>query len=94
MPRSRGRSGRPWQRATRAQRTLGLPCWLCHQPIDYTLPDNHDDAFSADHEIPVSHLPAGHPLLTDPGNLRSAHRRCNSERGASGQPTRLRSRAW
>ena len=62
-----------------------VPCWLCAQPIDYTIPwrDPHtgqvnDDAFELDHLYPRS----THPELSeDYGNFRASHRSCNRERG-------------
>ena len=54
------------------------PCWLCGQPIDYTAPPEHPDAFEYDHYHPVS----THPQLTeDPANARAAHSSCNRSRG-------------
>lgn len=55
-----------------------LPCWLDGQPIDYSLPPEHPDAWSLDHAIPISKNLA---LATDPNNFRSAHLACNKRRG-------------
>jgi 5-methylcytosine-specific restriction endonuclease McrA len=44
-------------------------CWLCGRP----------GADTADHVVPLAK--GGHPY--DVGNLRAAHRRCNSSRQAS-----------
>lgn len=74
---SNPRNGRPYRRLVAAQRALGLPCWLCGHDIDPTLPGRHRDAFTLDHEQPLS---KGGSLL-DPANARTAHRRCNSARG-------------
>ena len=50
-----------------------VPCWLCAQPIDYTIP-----WFELDHLYPRS----THPELSeDYGNFRASHRSCNRERG-------------
>jgi 5-methylcytosine-specific restriction endonuclease McrA len=69
------------------------PCWLCGQPIDYTLPHDHDDAFSLDHRFPVSTHPQ---YAEDPAAFEASHSRCNKSRGARAQPLHLgaRSRNW
>lgn len=50
-------------------------CWLCHEPIDLTLPGTHPDGWTADHYVPTSRH--GSNALT---NLRPAHQRCNNAR--------------
>ena len=73
------------RKALRARyRSLGLPCALCGQPIDYSLPAGHPDSFELDEIIPISKIP---PELrakaaVDPKNTQPAHRRCNARRGA------------
>jgi 5-methylcytosine-specific restriction endonuclease McrA len=69
------------------------PCWLCGQPIDYTLPSDHDWAFSVDHIKPWSTHPE---LREDPGNLAAAHSLCNKRRGNKPPPLGLGllSRNW
>ena len=63
----------------KAQRAKGLPCWICGQPINYQAEDpNADDAFSFDHYWPWQTHPG---LREDPGNARSAHQKCNKQRG-------------
>ena len=58
------------RKALRARfKSLGLPCAICGQPIDYSLPACHPDSFELDEIIPISRI--------DP-----AHRRCNARRGA------------
>ena len=61
--------------------------------IDYTLPAHHPHSFTVDHVIPVSVDRAG---AEDPGNLRTAHRSCNSSRGNGAPPAGLGepSRRW
>lgn len=54
------------------------PCWLCGQPIDYTLPMEHPEAFQVDHAYPVDHRPE---LAEDPANFRPSHKHCNLRRG-------------
>ncbi|MDI3330144.1 MAG: HNH endonuclease [Micrococcus sp.] len=80
----------------RAQRG---PCWLCGQPIDYSLPrkDEHgndnEESFSVDHVVPWT---KDETLREDPGNLRPAHLGCNKRRGNRAAPAGLgmRSRDW
>lgn len=65
---------------------LGLPCWLCGHPIDYSLTTyidpkdgrekRHPWSFELDEVIPVSK--GGDPL--DIRNVRPAHRICNQKR--------------
>ncbi|MGW0821818.1 HNH endonuclease [Streptomyces sp. NPDC002845] len=75
------RNGRPYRRLCKDQRALGLPCWICGHDIDYNLTGYAAQrsawAFTLDHAQPLSR---GGNLL-DPANARSAHRRCNSQRG-------------
>ena len=76
----------------RRVKTQGLPCWLCGQPIDLDLPWTHARSFTADHVQPLSH---GGKVL---GELRPAHRSCNSSRGAkrttANVPPPRTTRAW
>lgn len=92
MPRSKGRTGRPWRRACDRIRRLRLPCHLCGQPIQYDTPHKPDCTgprcpgcnpwgFTVDHIDAVSTLPDNDPRLRDPHYLRPAHRTCNSSRG-------------
>lgn len=91
------RNGRPYRRLCAKQRALLLPCWWCGEPIRYDLTgpiaQRHRDAFTLDHAVPLS---LGGDLV-DPANARSAHRRCNSQRGnrtdTRRQPVRA-SRRW
>lgn len=74
-----GYDDRTYRKRTHALRAhvkrTGEPCWLCGQPIDLTLPYTHKMSFTADH---VDALGNGGRLL---GDLRPAHRSCNSSRG-------------
>ena len=59
-----------------------LPCWLCHQPIDYSLRYKRgkpipDGAFEADHYKTWAKHPA---LRMDRANLRPSHHGCNRNR--------------
>ncbi|WP_311777830.1 HNH endonuclease [Trueperella abortisuis] len=58
----------------KSQRT-NAPCWICGQPIDYTADWRSRWSFTADHVIPIAK--GGNPR----GELRPAHRSCNSRRG-------------
>jgi len=68
----------------------GEPCWICGQPIDYTLKFPHPQSWSLDHAIPIKHNPR---LMLEPNNFRSAHLHCNNNRGTDtpaadlGQPS-------
>lgn len=78
-----GRSTYAYRQLVDQVRSLGLPCWICGWPIDYSITgaDNrrHRDGFTLDHVLPVSQHP---DLLLDPANARAAHRKCNSMKGA------------
>lgn len=86
MPRSKGRTGRPWRRIRAQVLAESTTCWIC----------GHDGSDTVDHVIPLSR--GGDPL--DPANLRPAHgvkgcptckRRCNQSRGT--RPTFLAPKA-
>lgn len=53
----------------------GLECWLCHRPVDIAARWNAAVAPTADHVIPLARGGSD-----DLGNLRLAHRSCNSRR--------------
>ena len=53
-------------------------CWLCFTPINYSLPANHPESFSADHAKTVKDFPE---LAMDVLNLRPSHLICNQRRG-------------
>ena len=52
-------------------------CWLCHLPVDKTLPPYLPGSPEVDEVIPVSK--GGSPY--DRSNCRLSHRRCNRQRG-------------
>lgn len=65
------------------------PCWVCGEPIDYSLDYRAALAFTADHVAPIA---AGGPIL---GDLKPAHRGCNARRGDGTRAARLKTtRAW
>lgn len=88
-----GRKGSRWRRLHANQKAKRLGCWLCQQPIDYTLTWPDPGSFSVDHRKPLNTHPH---LAEDPGNLESAHLGCNSARGQSDPKPSLgsTSRAW
>lgn len=55
-----------------------LPCWLCGQPIDYSLPKEDPMHYQYDHAFPRSTHP---DLEFDPMNGRPSHAKCNKSRG-------------
>ncbi len=60
----------------------GLPCHLCGQPIDYSLPAGHPWSFEMDELVPVSRLPMEQrkAAACDPSNVAPAHRCCNQRK--------------
>jgi 5-methylcytosine-specific restriction endonuclease McrA len=86
--------GRPAERARRRQRAKGLPCCICGQPIDYTLPPEHPMSFTLEHKTAQKYAP---DLAFAASNHDSAHRSCNSKKGTTnGEHLRplLASRSW
>lgn len=57
---------------------LHAECWLCFEPINYSLPSGHPESFSADHAKTVADYPE---LAMDWLNLRPSHLVCNQQRG-------------
>lgn len=87
------RGGRPYRRLHARLRREVSVCHICGLPIDPSLRAPHPLSFSLDHIVPVSMGGA----LTDPDNVRPAHRICNMQRGTGrGRPTSGgdRSGAW
>ncbi|GAA1323073.1 HNH endonuclease [Leucobacter albus] len=70
----RGLDDHTYRKRTAALKAKRHDCWLCGDPIDYTLPWKHKMAFTADHIQPRSK--GGHIY----GEIRAAHRSCNSSR--------------
>ncbi len=58
-------------------KAMGLPCALCGQPIDYSLPALDPWSYELDEIVPVS---LGGSEL-DPDNVQPAHRICNQRKG-------------
>jgi len=98
-------------RSTEAHRRLAAQvraeesiCWLCHQPIDRTLPHRNPAtgrinprSWSLDHVVPIDSEPQ---LALVRANCRAAHLGCNSARGKRPpkrpRPTQqlITTRAW
>ena len=65
-------------RARARLRRAGAPCWICGEPIDYTLVRPDPMSFVLEHVKPVDKFPE---LAHDPNNQRSAHYVCNARKG-------------
>lgn len=98
MPRSKGRTGRPWLRLRTRILAQRRPCWLCGRDIDPDLPWRDPDtgrvnpwAGVIDHIRSLSN--GGDPR--DPANLAAAHAWCNNSRGNRDEaPVLVTSRRW
>ena len=82
MAERKRRGGKRWldtrARAFRRDRAAAAPCWICGQPIDYSLGiSTTRDAWEADHYLDVDRHPE---LEYDLGNIRPSHMRCNRSR--------------
>lgn len=76
MPRSKGRTGRPWVRHRQALLDSdATTCAWCGQHVDKTLPGTHRWGPTADHITPL--MLGGDPY----GPLQLMHNRCNTIRG-------------
>lgn len=96
-PNPRTKNGAARRKVLRYWRAQGLPCHLCHMPIDYSLPAGDPMSFEVDELVPVSL--GGSPYAIE--NTAPAHRICNEKRGnkpvgarpVTGVPVRT-SRRW
>lgn len=59
-------------------------CWICDQPIDYSLKHGDPWAFELDHALPVETHPE---LALDPSNFKPSHSRCNKRRALAEGPS-------
>lgn len=75
MPSKTRYNDRKYIARAKALRKKRLPCWICHRDIDYDADWRDSMSFTADHIKPMAH---GGNLY---GELRPAHRGCNSRRG-------------
>ena len=72
------RRGRPRRRIVAQVFREETICWLCGQPVDFTLNrQTHPMGATVDEDPPISK--GGNPL--DRAHCHLAHRRCNSSRG-------------
>jgi 5-methylcytosine-specific restriction endonuclease McrA len=69
-------------------KALGLPCWLCGQPIDYTARKATPWSYVLDEIVP--RWRGGDP--EDRANVAPAHWRCNARRGQQVTAAKLRTR--
>ena len=80
-----------WDRDRKARAV----CWICGQPIDYTIaPSSADTSWEPDHVQPVAKRP---DLELDLNNIKPSHRACNRARGdgTNGENTiGQQSRVW
>ena len=68
-------------------KAMQLPCALCGQPLDYSLPYMHPLAPVIDEKVPIKYWKeAGYSspsaCADDWNNLQPAHRRCNAIKAA------------
>ena len=64
-----------WDRDRKARAV----CWICGQPIDYSIaPSSADNSWEPDHVQPVAKRP---DLELDLNNIKASHRACNRSRG-------------
>lgn len=59
-----------------------LPCAICGQAIDTTLPRGHPEAFEYEHIKSIKTHPE---LADDPTNGQPSHKRCNGNKGTGDQ---------
>lgn len=70
-----GRNHRAYRAKTAKLRKRADTCWICGKWIDRSLDYRHPMSWTADHVTPLT---KGGKLL---GEMRPAHRSCNSRRG-------------
>lgn len=86
MAYSPGRSGTAWLKVQAQVYAEETQCWWCRKYVNQALPRTHPMSRTVDHVVEL--WQGGDPL--DRGNLRLAHRRCNSskslQRRTKGRP--------
>lgn len=79
IPRSPGRTGRPWRRARERCLATGKPCYICGGPIDYSLP--YRDPLTR--KVNLWSASAHHVQALvhggDPYDIEPAHLKCNRD---------------
>lgn len=90
VKRGRRKPGHVASQFRRLRERDGDHCWLCLEPIDFTI-DSMEDPMrpSRDHVVPVAR--GGTDEL---GNMRLAHAGCNSERDTGDPPLGSVGRAY
>lgn len=63
-----------WRRKLEKDPALAV-CWICGEAIDMSLPVLHARSFTLDHLVPLA---KGGDVM---GEVKPAHRECNSQRG-------------
>jgi 5-methylcytosine-specific restriction endonuclease McrA len=98
MPRSKGRTGRPYLRARKKCLEKSQICAYCGEAIDLSITDRKDPMYpTVNHKKPVSLIdPAGPDawLLNNVANLEPMHMGCNSKLGNKVKPELRLSRDW
>lgn len=74
---ARGRDTARYKRLRARLRAEQRNCYICQQPIDYSLRGSHPWSFTVDHVLPLSKHPE---LSEDYSNFAAAHRACNSSK--------------
>jgi hypothetical protein len=72
---SKARDSRKYRNTAKRLKRANTTCWLCGGAIDPALPYTHPLSWTADHVHPIG---AGGDVH---GELKPAHRSCNSSRG-------------
>jgi 5-methylcytosine-specific restriction endonuclease McrA len=88
--RSRGRSGRPYERLKARVFAEETHCWLCGRWVDQSLPPRTRWSRSLDHVISLD--AGGDPLART--NARLAHLCCNSSKGGRKWGVSRSSQEW
>lgn len=86
VPRSRGRTGRPWVRARQRCLATGAPCCLCGRPIDYGLPYRDPVTGRVNVWSASAHHVAALARGGDPYDILPAHLKCNRDAGVRDVP--------
>lgn len=93
-----GRDTQEWRILRRQcferDRRLDAPCWICGEPIDYSLGQSTTrESYEADHYLDVKNHPE---LAHEPTNIRPSHVKCNRSRKTKSGIDELgnRSRVW
>ncbi len=86
--------GGPRRRLKAQVRREESNCWICGYRIDDSLPTNHPMGRTVDEVIPRSRSVDRSRAALNRGNVRAAHRSCNSEKGDRLVTEERTSRDW